>query len=759
MNLGAIPGGLQSASPVAPAQTPTAAADAAPLPPAVVDRTSITPAAPHPVAKPATRVAIETPTASIETPAPPANNAPLATASALLATEPLLSATLTATAVEARPVQLGPVTTGYDLSNLDRTVRPQDDFGQYAVGGYLKAHPIPADKASWGVDGELTQRVQNTLRDILEGLPADAAPGSKEQKLRDFYRSGMDQARVDAAGLTPLQPLFERIDRIADARGVQTEVARLHAEGFGAMFGFYATPDAGNPQQIIGEAAQGGLTMPNCEYYLSTDPEKVRVRDAYVAHVEKMFALAGEGPVEARQAAREVLAIETQLAEGSLTPEQMRDPQALYNPMNRAQLAALAPGLDWGGFFAGLGRPDIETINVATPKFFSTLDKTLSTATVPQWKTYLKWQVLHQMAPYLSRDVEAEGFHFTGTVLTGVTQQPDRWKRVVHTTDDTLGDALGQKFVERNFTPQAKARMLEMVDNIKAAVREKIVNGWMSDESKKGALAKVDTLVAKIGYPDKWEDYSALDIRDDSYAANVMRASAFATTKSLATIGKPKDPNKWEMTPSTVNAYYMPPNNEIVFPAAILQPPYFDVNADDAANYGATGATIGHELTHAFDDEGSQFDASGALNAWMTPEDQAKFKLRADGVARQFDEFVYDGQKCNGQLVAGESIADLGGLEIAWAAFQKGQAGKPDPQTDDGFTPAQRFFLNYALSWATNIRPEKAHLLLSNDPHPLPYFRVIGPLANLREFHEAFGVKPGDPMMRPEAMRNKLWNP
>jgi predicted metalloendopeptidase len=577
--------------------------------------------------------------------------------------------------------------------------------------------------------------------------------------LRDFYRSGMDQARIDAAGTAPLQPVFDRIAKIHDMDDVQAEVARLQKEGFGAMFGFGATPDSKSPEQIIGEADQGGLTMPNREYYLSTDPQKVKVRNAYLEHVTRMFTLAGDAPLKARMEAIEVLALETRLAEGCLTPEQMRDPQALYNPMDRDQLAKLTPHLDWGRFFQGIGRDDIKSINVGMPSFFSRLDDTLATTTPAQWKTYLRWQVLDQMAPYLSHDMEEENFNFRGTVLTGVTSQADRWKRVVGNTDDYLGDALGQKFVEQKFTPQAKAKMLEMVDNIKAAVRDKINNGWMSEESRKGALAKIDSLNAKIGYPDKWEDYSSLDIHDDVYASNVMRANAWMSAKSLQTIGQPKDPNKWEMTPSTVNAYYQPLNNEIVFPAAILQPPYFDVNADDAANYGATGATIGHELTHAFDDEGSQFDSTGALRTWMTAEDQAKFQQRAEGVAKQFDEFSFDGQKCNGHLVEGESIADLGGLEIAWAAFQKAQAGKAAPKTDDGFTPQQRFFLNYALSWATNIRPEKAHLLLSNDPHPLPYFRVIGPLANLPEFHQAFNVKPGDAMMRPEEKRNKLWNP
>lgn len=650
---------------------------------------------------------------------------------------------------------------GYDPANLDTTVRPQDDFFQYAVGGYMASHPIPADKSSWGVDAELNQRVQNTLHDILENLPSDSPHGTNEQKLRDFYRSGMDQARIDAAGIGPLKPELDRIAAIKDMGGVQDQIAHMHAIGFGGMFTFGATADFQDPEMTIGEADQGGLSLPNRDYYLSTDAQKSSVRGAFVDHMTKMLGLAGDNPLHARLQALQVLTLETRLAEGCLTPEQLRDPRALYNPMDRTQLAALTPHFDWNRYFAGIGRPDINSINVGMPDFFSKLDKTLASTTVDQWKTYMKWQIIHQMAPYLSKDIEQEDFNFNGTVLTGATVQSDRWQRVVKTTDNYLGEALGQKFVQKAFPPEAKAKAVQLVQNVMAALRDKIQNGWMDAESQKGALAKVDGLHVKIGYPDKWKDYSAFDVQDDVYASNVLRGNAFAAQDSLATIGKPTDHNAWGMTPSTVNAYYNATGNEIVVPAAILQPPYFDLNADDAANYGATGATIGHELSHGFDDEGSQFDASGKLNPWMTKEDQAKFDSRADGVARQFDEFSYDGQKVNGHLVEGESIADLGGLELAWAAFQKAKASSTAAavKTDDGFTPQQRFYLNYALSWATAMRPERAHLLLSNDPHPLPQFRVIGPLANLPPFFEAFKVQPGDPMMRPEDKRNKLWNP
>lgn len=747
MNLRSIPSTQPLFVDVANPRAPkSAAAPAAPSAPATlqdsVQIASSAPAAQKPAAAKAPQAA--------PTPAPSAPDVPSGWSIAGASPSSLTSV--------SKPARLPIVVKGYDTTNIDKTVRPQDNFYQYAVGGYLANHQIPADKSSWGVDAELYLNVQNTLHGILDGLQPGAAQGTNEQKLHDFYQSGMNQARIDAAGITPLQPELDRIDAIQDLGGVQDQIAHMHSIGFNGMFNFGATADIKNPDMAIGEADQGGLTMPSREYYLSEDPQKAKIRTAYVDHMTKMFVLAGDNELTATTEALQVLALETRLAEGCLTPEQLRDPQAGYNIMDRSQLSQMAPNFDFNKYFAGIGRPDIDKINVGQPSFFTKLNDTLTSTPVDSWKTYLRWQVINQMAPFLSSDIEKENFNFNGTVMTGATVQSDRWKRVIGYTDNYLGEALGQKFVEKSFPPEAKARAKELIENIKAAVRDKINNGWMSPESRVGALAKVDNLVAKIGYPDKWKDYSALDVKDDVFANNIMRGNAFAAKDNFSQIGKPVDKNAWGMTPSTVNAYYNPAGNEIVFPAAILQPPYFDVNADDAANYGGIGAVIGHELTHGFDDQGSQFDYTGRLNPWMTADDQAKFDARAEGVARQFDEFSFDGQQCNGHLVEGESIADLGGLEIAWAAFQRAKKDKPDVNSNDGFTPEQRFYLNFALGWATNVRPEKAHWQMTNDPHPLPQFRVLGPLSNLPSFYDAFTVKPGDPMMRAEDKRNKLWN-
>ncbi|MBM3461723.1 MAG: M13 family metallopeptidase [Armatimonadetes bacterium] len=649
---------------------------------------------------------------------------------------------------------------GFDPTNLDPTVRPQDNFYQYAVGGRIARSPIPDDKPSWGVDAELVAQTQEKLRGILEASAGRRNPlvATPEQKIGDFYASGMDVAAIEQAGAAPIRPWLDRIAGIEDARGLQDAVAAMHADGMHALFSFGATPDAKDSRNVIGEAFQGGLTLPERDYYLSQEESQKDVREKYLSHLENMFTLLGRLPDAAREAAETVLRVETKIAEASLSRAEMRDPNALYHPMDRSLLRELTPSFDWQSYFANIGRPDIESINMATPDFFIKMNGLLRDTPLEDLKTYLTWRVATENAEFLSSNFEQEDFNFAGRTLKGVQSQQPRWKRVVKHTDDYLGEALGQKFVEQNFSAEAKARALDMVENIKGALREKIVTGWMSEETKREALAKVDTMVAKIGYPDKWKDYSGLVVDRGLFGENVARARAFHARENLAKIGKPVDPTEWEMTPSTVNAYYHPLKNEIVFPAAILQPPYFDVNADDASNYGSIGATIGHELTHGFDDEGAQFDAQGNLRNWWQPADEAEFKRRADGVERQFNEFVYDGQRTDGKLVKGESIADLGGLELAWTAYKNATEGDPAPRTDDGFTPDQRFFLNYALSWATNLRPEYAHLILSTDPHPLPQFRVLGPLANLPSFHAAFDVKPGDPMARPEEQRNRLWD-
>jgi predicted metalloendopeptidase len=648
---------------------------------------------------------------------------------------------------------------GYDRSYLDTSVRPQDDFYRYAMGGYLKSHPIPADRTSFGIRSELQDRVQNTMHDIVtEAAAAPGAAGSVSQKIGDFYASGMDEAGIEAAGLGPLQAEFDRIQSCRTAEDVQAALAHFHRNGLGLGFSFGASQDLLQPENVIGEAGQGGLGLPGPEYYTKQDEKSQKLRAAYLDHVTRMFELLGDDKTSARRNAESVMSIETDLAKASKTPAEMRDPKALYNPMDRQQLRELTPHFSWDRFFAGIAKSDLKSINVATPGFFKALDEQMAKRPVSDWQAYMRWSLIDRTASYLPKAFRDESFDFNGRTLSGAQQQQPRWKSVVGLTDAYLGEALGQKYVERAFPPEAKQKALDMVSNIRAELRDRIAKGWMSPETKKEALAKIDRLTVKIGYPDKWTDYSALHIDRGPFIGNIMRAKAFAAQHSLDSIGKPVDRGHWEMTPATVNAYYHPQLNEIVFPAARLQPPFFDPQADDASNYGATGATIAHELTHGFDDQGAQFDAAGRLRDWWTAEDKATFGKMAEGIEKQFDEFEYDGQKCQGKLVEGEAMADQGGVELAYGALNRALSVRAPQPTRDGFTPQQRFFLSYAICRESDERPQRAHLIMSTDPHPLGQFRVNGPLSNMPAFHQAFNCKPGDPMVRAADKRNKLWD-
>lgn len=667
-----------------------------------------------------------------------------ATPSVLLAEEP----------ARALPA---PVVKGIDRGNMDPSVPAGTDFYRHAVGGYLKSHPIPADRASYGIDAELQENTRKQLRGILDELSAGTGhpAGSIEQKLSDFYAAAMDEAAIEARGAAPVEPLLARIAGISSVEGLQDEVALLHGQGIPAMFSFYSTQDARNSAMMIGELSQGGLGLPERDYYLKDEPDAKRVLGAYREHIGRMFTLLGRS--DGAEVAQSVLKVETALAAVSKSRVDMRDPQALYNLKDSAGLAGMTPDFSWDRYFAAVGQPGLGSVNVTTPDFFLGLNAALGAVSLDDWKAYLSWKVLDSMAPHLSKPFAAQDFEFSGKVLRGLEQQPERWKEMVGLTDSCLGEALGQKYVERHFPPEAKGRVLEMVDNIKDALREKVQGlSWMDDETKAAAREKIDTFTAKIGYPDKWTQYD-FEVRRDDFAGNVLRAQAFAVRDNLAEIGRPVNRDKWYMTPSTINAYYSPTTNEIVFPAAILQPPYFDLDADEAMNYGGIGATIGHELSHGFDDEGAQFDKDGNLRNWWTQGSLDRFRVKADGVIRQFDEFVYDGMPVNGKLVAGESIADLGGLELAHAALARARSRRATT-CDDGFTSDQRFYLSYALSWATNMRPEYAKLILQTDPHPLPEFRVNGPLANLPSFRAAFGLQPGEPMVRPDEKRNSIWD-
>jgi putative endopeptidase len=650
---------------------------------------------------------------------------------------------------------------GFDLANLDRSCAPCADFNKFANGGWMVKNPIPAAYPSWGVFNEVIERNREILHQILEDAAKDtaAAPGSNQQKIGDYYGSCMDTTKIESEGLKPLQPELDGIEKISDAQGLENEIAHLQSIGVHAGFVVDSTQDFKDSTQVTGEVDQSGLGLPDRDYYTREDDKSKQQRDEYVKHVTKMFELMGDDPAKAAAEAQTVMALETKLAQASQTKVERRDPQAVYHRMPQAELKTLAPNFPWEEYFSAVGLAGKGDVNVMAPNFFTEISTLVASEPMANWKTYLRWHLINAAARSLSSPFVDEDFRFRGTILTGTKENLPRWKRCVSYTDHALGEALGQAYVKKAFPPGAKTRALEMVKNLEVALADDIRQlPWMSEATRQQALTKLQAITNKIGYPDKWRDYSALEINRGPYVLNVFRATTFEFHRDLNKVGKPVDRAEWGMTPPTVNAYYNPQLNEIVFPAGILQPPFFDFQADDALNYGGMGSVIGHEMTHGFDDEGSQFDAQGNLKNWWTPDDLKDFKARGECVAKQFDGyFVEDKLHENGKLVEGESIADLGGLVIALAAYQKSLEGKPRPPEVDGFTAGQRFFLGYARGWAENIRPEYARLRTNVDPHPLPQFRVNGPLSNLPAFAQAFQCKPGDPMVRPPTERCAIW--
>jgi putative endopeptidase len=648
-----------------------------------------------------------------------------------------------------------------DPRNMDTSVKPCDDFYEYADGGWIKANPVPADKSRWGSFEELADRNRDTLKSILDEVSAGKnwPAGSIEQKVGDFYASGMDEAAIDKAGTTPLRPWFAVIDTLQRPADLAPVLGRLRAAGFSFGFGFGVAQDPRESTQYIGTLNQGGLGLPDRDYYVRDDAKSKEIRDKYVAHVAKMFELAGHPADVAAAEARVVLGIETRLAEASLTRVENRDPQRTYNKMTLADVQALGAGFDWPRYFEALGIASVPAVNVRQPSFFRAFDLVAGTAPVSEWRTYLRWHLLRSMADALPVAFQDESFAFYGRTLNGVPQQEQRWMRVQAATDRALGEALGQLYVRRAFSPEAKAKMLALVSNLRAALKERIEKlDWMGPETKAQALRKLAAFRVKVGYPDKWRDYSALTITRASYAENLLGAQRFESARNLAKLGKPIDRTEWGMTTPTVNAYYSPTMNEIVFPAGILQPPFFDEKADDAVNYGGIGAVIGHEMGHGFDDSGSQFDADGNLKNWWTEADRAAFKAHTDLLVKEFDGFeALPGERVNGKLTLGENIGDLGGLTIAYAALEKALAGRPRPPLIDGFTPEQRFFLSWAQIWRQTIRPEAQRVRLATDPHSPGKFRVDGPLGNMPEFFEAFGCGAGSPMVRPAGLRTSIW--
>jgi putative endopeptidase len=651
-----------------------------------------------------------------------------------------------------------PASWGFDTANLDKTCKPCDDFYQFAMGGWMKANPIPPEYSTFGSFTRLADQNQQNLRNILEdAAKAKAAPGSNEQKIGDFYAGCMDTAAIDATGTKPLEPELARIANVTNIAGLQAEAEHLHSMGVGAFFRFTSRQDLKDSTIVIGAASQGGLGLPERDYYLKDDEKSRQLRDAYLKHIANMFSMLGDPANQSAAEATAILKIETALATASTKNTDLRDPEKNYHMMTLADLKTLTPNFSWAAYFKAAGHPELKQINIGQPEFFKALDAQLTAAPLDDWKTYMRWHLLNTAAQALPEKFVAEEFDFRGKTLTGAKEIQPRWKRCAQATDRALGEALGQVYVQKYFPPESKARALEMVHNLITALRDDLQTlSWMGPATRAQATAKLQAFAVKIGYTDKWRDYSSLKIDRSSYLQNGFRAAAFEAARRLDKIGKPVDRTEWGMTPPTVNAYNNSAMNEIVFPAGILQPPFYDPKADDAVNYGGMGAVIGHEITHGFDDEGSKFDANGNLKDWWTADDRRNFDERASCVEKQFDGYeVEPGLHQNGKLVLGESIADLGGLAIAYAAYEKSLEGKPRPKDIDGFTPEQRFFLGWAQVWGANQRPEAARLQTKTNPHPLARFRADGPPSNLAIFAKAFGCKHGDAMVRESAC--KIW--
>ncbi len=631
---------------------------------------------------------------------------------------------------------------GVDPAKMDRSADPCADFYLFANGTWLANSPIPADRSTWGAGSELYERNLELLRQILEEAAADtAAPkDSPAAKVGTFYRVGMDTASIESGGARPLADELSRIEGMERRSDLPAVLARLHRQGVGPAFQFGVLLDLKDSSKNQAWLYQGGLGLPDRDYYLTKDAKKTEIRKQYGIHVAKILELAGDNPKAAAAHAKTVLALETRLAKVSMTPVEQRDPQAIYHKMTPAELQVLAPGLDWKSYFESVGVKDLDNLNVGQPAFAREIGAMAAKVALADWKTYLRWHLLHAEAANLSSPFVAENFRMYGQTIGGAKELRPRWKRVLQSTDQELGEALGQLYVARAFPPEAKARAREMINNLIAALRDRLVAlDWIEEPTRQQALRKLDAIQIKVGYPEVWRDYARLKVDKGTYAGNVMEAEAFEFDRNLAKIGKPVDRSEWGITAPTVNAYYNTSFNEIVFPAGILQPPFFDPQADDAYNYGAIGAVIGHELTHGFDDEGHQFDADGNLKSWWTAQDEKNYAARAEKIEKQFSAYIaVDAEHVNGKLTLGENIADLGGLKIAYLAWRKANAGKPDAPDAAGFTPEQRLFLGFAQSWRRNSRPEVLRLLIATDPHSPPRFRVLGPTSNLPEFARAF---------------------
>ncbi len=642
-----------------------------------------------------------------------------------------------------------------DVTSMDRTVDPCVDFFAYSCGGWIKKNPIPPDQSSWDTYSKMQDENLARLRGILEEASAPSTGrDAVTQKIGDYYASCMDEKAIDAKGTNPLKPRLDEIARIkskSDIAGVAASMIHNNV-----LFRFSSIQDFRDANQVIADADQGGLGLPDRDYYTKEDEKSKQLRQQYLAHVQKMFELLGDKPEVAASEAQTVMRIEAVLAKGSMTRVERRDPKALDHKMASSELQKLSPQFHWNVYFAKVGIPSLSSLNVSAPNFFKALNDELEKDSLADWKTYLRWHLVHADAPFLSTPLVNENFAFYGKTLRGQEELQPRWKRCTEGADDDLGEALGQAYVAKYFSPEAKEQALKMVKEIETAMQQDIeALPWMSATTKQQALIKLHGVANKIGYPDKWRDYSRLDIIRGDELGNIDRSRKFEFNRQLAKIGKPVDRGEWDMTPPTVNAYYNPQMNDINFPAGVLQPPAFDPTSDAAPNYGDTGGTIGHELTHGFDDEGRQFDAKGNLRDWWTDQDAKEFQQRADCISNQYSNYtIIDDIKINGKLTLGEDVADLGGLLLAYNAWKEDTKNEKLDAIDD-LTPEQRFFVGYGQSWCGQTRDETKRLRATVDPHSPEKYRTNGVVSNMPEFQEAFHCKAGSPMVN--ANRCRVW--
>jgi putative endopeptidase len=649
-------------------------------------------------------------------------------------------------------------TRAFDTSRMDRSTPACVDFYQYANGEWLRTTEIPPAEARWGTFNILADRNNTLLRQVLDkAARSKAKAGTDTQLIGDFYATCMDEAAIEKLGTKPLGKHFANINAIRTASDLARQIGRMHDSGVPAVFGFGVGPDLKDSNAVIINASQGGLSLPNREYYTNTDDKSVETRAKFTEYVVNMFKLLGDRPEIAAKNAATVMEMQTRLAKASLTPVEGRNPDNRYNKISFAAAREHTAAFDWDGYAGARGISAEGDINMAPPKFFAEVDSMMGGISINDWKIYLRWMTLNSAAPFLPKRFADENFEFFGKYLSGQKERQPRWRTCVQNTNSNLGEALGMEYARIAFKPEAKARMNELIDNLMAAMKERIDNlDWMSEETKKEAQYKLSTFKRKIGYPDELRGYKGLKIDRKSYAENIMRSNQFQIRRNFEDLGKPRDKNRWGFTPSIVNASYSPVNNDITFPAGILQPPFFNFDADDAINYGAIGGVIGHEITHGFDDQGSRFDAEGNLKMWWTSTDREKFEERAACIVKQWDEYeVQPGLFMVGKLALGENIGDFAGLTVAYDAFKRSMAGKPRPANIDGFTPEQRFFLGWAQIWASKYTKEAEIAQVKNGPHSLPRWRVNGPLSNMPQFTEAFGCKAAQPMVREN--RCSIW--